>query len=93
MEQREQEFVDAEAEGYTEFDERGIGSFHFGYVHGDRDCQPTKRDGVPALEWPWDGNDEMHATQGRGWAVLNNDELSGMIFLHCGDSLEFVVKK
>ena len=25
--------------------------FHFGYVHGQMDCQLTTRDGVPAVEW------------------------------------------
>lgn len=93
MDQWDQDFVDEEEEGYIKFDERGMGSFHFGYVHGNMECQLTTRDGVPAMEWSWDGNDEMDAAQGRGWAVLKNDELSGMIFFHGGDSSDFVAKK
>jgi len=93
MEQWEQDFVNAEEEGYIEFEDKDWGSFHFGYVHGNMDCQLTTRDGLPAVEWSWDGNDEMDAAQGRGWAVLKNDELDGMIFFHGGDSSGFVAKK
>jgi hypothetical protein len=35
----------------------------------------------------------MDAAQGRGWAVVNGDELHGMIFFHGGDDSEFVAKR
>ncbi len=88
-----QDFIDEEEEGYFEFNEKGGGEFHFGYVHGSMDCKPTTRDGEPAVEWTWDGNDEMDPAQGRGWAVVKGDELHGMIFFHGGDDSEFVAKK
>jgi hypothetical protein len=87
------DFIDDEEEGYFEFDDDEYGEFHFGYVHGCMDCRLTKRDGEPAVEWSWDGNDEMDAAQGRGWAVVRGDELHGMIFFHGGDDSEFVAKK
>ena len=86
-------FIDEEEEGYFEFNEKGGGEFHFGYVHGQMDCQQTTRDGEPAVEWTWDGNDEMDPAQGRGWAIVKGDELHGMIFFHGGDDSEFVAKK
>ena len=89
----EQGFVDEEEEGYVEFNDKGSGEFHFGYVHGHMDCKVTTRDGEPAVEWTWDGNDEMDPAQGRGWAVVKGDELHGMIFFHVGDDSEFVAKK
>jgi len=89
----DQDFIDEEEEGYFEFDGKGGGEFHFGYVHGSMDCKSTTRDGEPALEWTWDGNDEMDPAQGRGWAVVKGDELHGMIFFHGGDESEFVAKK
>jgi hypothetical protein len=89
----DQEFMDEEEEGYFEFDQKGSGQFHFGYVHGHMDCKPTTRDGEPAVEWTWDGNDEMDAAQGRGWAVVKGEELHGMIFFHGGDESEFVAKR
>jgi len=85
-------FIDEEEEGYFEFNEKG-GEFHFGYVHGQMDCQLTRRDSEPAVEWTWDGNDEMNPAQGRGWAVVKGDEIHGMIFFHGGDDSEFVAKK
>ncbi len=60
---------------------------------GSMDCKPTTRDGEPAVEWTWDGNDEMDPAQGRGWAVVKGEELHGMIFFHGGDDSEFVAKK
>jgi hypothetical protein len=35
------------------------GEFQFGYVHGWLDCRLTARYGASAVEWTWDGNDEM----------------------------------
>src|SRR5579859_1289610 len=89
----DQDFIDEEEEGYFEFDGKGGGEFHFGYVHGSMDCKPTTRDGEPAVEWTWDGNDEMDPAQGRGWAIVKDDELHGMIFFHGGDDSEFVARK
>jgi hypothetical protein len=93
MEQWDQDFVDEEEEGYFEFTEKGMGVFHFGYIHGQMDCRLTTRDGVPAVEWTWDGNDEMDPAQGRGWAVVKDNELHGMIFFHCGDDSRFVATR
>jgi hypothetical protein len=86
-------FINEEKEGFFEFNERSWGEFHFGYVHGHMDCRLTTRDGEPAIEWTWNGNDEMDPAQGRGWAVVKGDELHGMIFFHGGDDSEFVAKK
>lgn len=89
----EQDYVDEEGEGYFEFDGKGGGEFHFGYVHGQMDCRPATRDGRPAVEWSWDGNDEMDPAQGRGWAVVTGGELHGLIVFHQGDESEFVAEK
>ena len=88
----EQDYIDEEEEGFFEFDGKG-GEFHFGYVQGSMDCKPTTRDGEPAVEWTWDGNDEMDPAQGRGWAVLKGEELHGMIFFHGGDDSEIVATR
>lgn len=88
----DEDYIDEEEEGYFEFDDKDGGEFHFGYVHGHMDCRFTTRDGEPAVEWTWDGNDEMDPAQGRGWAVVKGNELHGMIFFHGGDDSEFVAK-
>jgi hypothetical protein len=87
------DYLDEEEPAYIEFKANGGGEFHFGYVHGMMDCRLTTRDGQPAVEWTWDGNDEMDPAQGRGWALLKGDELHGMIFLHLGDDSEFVATR
>ncbi len=86
-------FINAEVRGFFEFDARGRGEFQFGYVHGWMDCRLTTRDGAPAVAWTWEGNDEMDPAQGRGWAVLEDDELHGRIFFHQGDDSGFVAKR
>ena len=90
----EDDFLDEEVEAFIEFKERGWGSFRFGNVQGQMDCRQTTRDGQSAVEWSWDGNAEMDAAQGRGWAVVKGDELIGMIFFHGGgDDSEFVATR
>ena len=93
MEQWDQDFVDEQEQRYFEFEKANSGQFHFGYVHGQMNFRITTKDGEPAVEWSWDGNAEMDAAQGRGWAVLKGDELHGMIFFHGGDDSEFVAKR
>ena len=93
MEMWDEGFINAEVEGFIEFDAKRGGEFQFGYVHGWMDCRLTTRDGQEAVEWSWDGNDEMDPAQGRGWAVVKGDELHGMIFFHQGDDSGFVAKR
>ena len=89
----EDDYLDEEEPPYIEFDDRGGGEFHFGYVHGHMDCRLGTRDGEPAVEWTWDGNAEMDPAQGRGWAVLQGDELHGRIFFHQGDDSGFMARR
>ena len=93
MDQWDQDFVDAEVEGYFELRRDGSGDFQFGYVRGESDFRESVRDGEPCIEFSWDGNDEMDPAQGRGWAGLNGDELKGAIFFHQGDESQFTARK
>src|SRR5476651_2616282 len=93
MEMWSQDVVDAEVEGFVEFELNGLGSFQFAYVSGDIDCRDSTRDGKPSVEWSWDGNDEMDPASGRGWAVIDGDEIRGVIAIHHGDESEFVAKR
>ncbi len=93
MSELDSDFIDADEEGYFKFDPKDSGQFHFGYVHGDIDYRLTQRDSEPAVEWSWDGHDEMDPAQGRGWAVIKGSELHGMLFFHNGDDSEFVASR
>jgi DNA-binding MarR family transcriptional regulator len=91
MEMWDQEFVDAEVEGYVRLDEGGSGEFQFGYVSGTMDHELTERNGKLAAEWSWEGNDEMDEASGRGWAVLQDDgTIKGKLSFHQGDKSWFV---
>jgi hypothetical protein len=89
----DEDFINAEEQGYIEFNAGGEGEFHFGYVHGNMDCREATRDGQPAAEWSWEGNDEMDEASGRGWAVLRGGELHGLLAFHQGDESDFVAKR
>jgi hypothetical protein len=94
MDQWDQDFVDAEVEGYIRLDAGGAGEFQFGYVHGNIDYETTERDGRPAVEWSWEGNDEMDSASGRGWAMLQEDgTLKGKLSFHDGDKSGFLARK
>lgn len=93
MDQWDQDFVDEEVEGFFEFKKDGQGEFHFGYVHGIIDYRPGTKDGRPCVEFTWEGNDEMDSAMGRGWAVIDGDEIEGMLFFHQGDEAGFKAKR
>jgi hypothetical protein len=91
----DEDYLHEEVQAYIEFDEKGGGSFQFGYVQSVMDCRTAKRDGKPAVEFSWEGGDGADGTPltGRGWATLEGGELHGMICIHLGDDSEFVAKK
>jgi hypothetical protein len=91
----EDDYLDEEVQAFIEFDEKGSGSFQFGYVQGQIDYRTTNRDGKPAVEFSWEGGDGADGTPltGRGWAILAGDGLTGMFCIHEGDDSEFVARK
>jgi hypothetical protein len=71
------------------FDEEG-GEFALycltGSIHGR--CEGD------AVEFTWDGNDEMDEASGHGWAELQNDgSLEGEICLQHGDDIPFIARR
>ena len=87
-------YINEEVQAYLRFDSYQSGEFQFGYIFGQIDYRLTEREGQPAAEWSWEGNDEMDERTGRGWAVLNQDgTLTGRIFLHDGDDSAFIAER
>ena len=93
MDQWDRDFIDEMVRGYFEFDTKDSGIFQFGYVEGQIDYRLGERDGKPAVEFSWDGNDEMEPAQGRGWLVLEGDELKGMFYIHLGEESGIMLKR
>jgi hypothetical protein len=87
----DEEYLDEEVEAFIEFDDKGGGTFQFGYIQGQIDCRTTSREGKPAVEFSWEGGDGADGTPltGRGWAILRGDELSGLFCIHEGDDSGF----
>jgi hypothetical protein len=71
----DQDLVNAEVPAFIEFDPFGTGEFQFGDFRGIMDCRPATRDDEPSVEWTWEGNGGVDTVAGRGWAVLNGDDL------------------
>ena len=47
-----------------------------------------------AVEFDWQGNDEMEPANGDGWAELQDDgSLKGEICLHNGDDIPFIARR
>jgi hypothetical protein len=90
MEMWDNDFIDAEVPGYINFAKDGLGDFQFGYVRCDIDWQKSERDGEPAVEFSFEGTDEMDPCSGRGWATINGNTINGMFLFHRGDESGFV---
>jgi hypothetical protein len=70
------------------------GEFRMIAVQGWLDCRYGERNGLPAVEFSWQGTDEGDDRCGRGWAVLESEsELRGWLFFHCGDDSEFTARR
>ena len=89
------DYLNEEVQAFIEFDDKGGGSFQFGYVQGIIDYREGMRDGRPAAEFSWEGGDGADGTPltGRGWAILSEGELAGMIFIHQGDESDFEAER
>ena len=89
----DEDCINLEGQGFIELDASDGGKFQFGYWRGDMDCRLTKRDDEPAVEWSWEGFEEMEPEGGSGWAVLKGDELHGVIAFNDGEEYGFVAKR
>jgi hypothetical protein len=86
----EADFPDMMEPAYIVFDGRGGGEFAFGCVtgaiHGAADGN--------AVEFTWDGKDEMDEACGDGWAELQSDgSIIGQICFHRGDEANFTARR
>lgn len=83
----EADFPDLMEPAYILFDSKGGGEFAFGCVTG----HIWGAADADAVEFSWDGNDEMDEAHGDGWAELQSDgSLTGEICFHRGDEITFI---
>jgi hypothetical protein len=93
MEEWDQDYVDLVTPGFIEFNQDDSGKFQFGTVRGFLDCRVEKRGRECRIEFSWDGQNDTDPGCGRGWAVIEQGQLSGHLYIHMGDDSEFVAEK
>ena len=49
--------------------------------------------GLPAIEFSFEGSDEGDQISGRGWAILDGEQLRGQLFIHHGDDSGFTAAR
>jgi hypothetical protein len=83
------DYPDMVEPAYILFDGKGSGEFAFGCVTG---AISGAGDGN-AIEFNWEGNDEMDEARGDGWVELRPDgSLEGQICFHGGDESHFTAR-
>jgi hypothetical protein len=93
MEAWDQEYVNMEAPGHFTFKKDGTGHFQFGLVRGEMDCRIETANDRQRIEFSWEGQDELDPVSGRGWAIIEEEELQGRIFFHQGDDSTFRARR
>ena len=77
--------LDLLAPAHLTFDRSGLGTLRFRAIEADIDDRVVQRDGQAAVEFSFEGSDEGDLVSGRGWALLDEEELRGRLFFHGGD--------
>jgi hypothetical protein len=85
-----EDYPDMLEPAYLLFAEDCGGEFAFGCVTG----QFFGDTNLDAVEFSWEGNDEMDQAHGDGWAQLQPDgSLKGAICFHNGDEANFIARR
>ena len=93
MEMWDQDYIDLIILGYFSFDKDDLGYFQFGVVEGQLDYRIEKIGDVERLEFSWEGQSENDSALGRGWAVINGDDLEGRIYIYLSDDSSFKARR
>ena len=93
MEQWDLDYIDLVVPGYFYLDKDHIGNFQFGTVEGEIDYRIEDIGERERIEFSWMGFSENEPECGRGYAVLNGNELHGRLFFHMGDDSWFKAKR
>ena len=67
---------------------RGWGSVSFGAIEAEIDCKTDDLDDR-VLRFSFEGGDEGDSICGRGYCVVDGDQMTGRFFRHLGDEFGF----
>ena len=71
MDEWDEENLDLVETAHITIDKRGQGEFVFGTVKGWPDCRFTEREGLPFVEFSWEGLSEEDSMCGRDGQAFN----------------------
>jgi hypothetical protein len=71
----------------------GHGSLALLAIEAILDYRVVQREGLPSIEFSFEGSDEGDQISGRGWAILDGEQLRGRIFIHHGDDSGFTAAR
>lgn len=72
---------------------KGAGEIVFIAIEAQLDYRVVMQDGLPGIEFSFQGFDEGDEVTGRGWAVLEGNQLRGRLFFHQGDDSSFIARR
>ncbi len=93
MDQWDMDYIDMESPGRIIIDKNGQGEIHFGAVDIEIDCRLEPNEKSGHLGFSFEGNDEGDPVSGRGWALVDGEEMTGHLFFHLGDDSGFKAKR
>lgn len=93
MELWDSDYLDLVGPAHMTLGAERMGTFQFGTVRGWIHYHVGERDGRPAVEFSWEGENDADPACGRGWATLEADRLEGRLFIHRGDDSAFTATR
>jgi len=89
----DREALDLVAPAMLSLKPKGVGQIAFIAIEAQLDYRVVMRDGLPGVEFSFQGFDEGDEVTGRGWAILQGEQLRGRLFFHQGDDSSFVARR
>jgi len=82
--------LDLVGEAFVRFGSEQLGELAMIALRADVDYRLETKDGKPRVEFSFEGDDDGDPCSGRGWAVLDDDNvLRGRLYIHRGDDSAF----
>lgn len=78
-----------EVPGHVTFLNGRAGSFQFGLLQAQMDCNVRAASMPPRIEFTWPGFDEGDKVTGRGYAEVVDGKLDAHLYIHLGDDSAF----
>lgn len=82
------EYVDLCGPAKVKITPRGVGHINFGAVEVEIDCKMDDLD-ERVIRFTFEGGDEGDPICGRGYCLVDGDQMAGRIFRHFGDEFGF----